>query len=516
MKSGSRRRGSHAAFRIAVLPFALVVLATGACRRGGEPAGTPPPAPATSRTDALFLAEAPAFVPEEAESELTAMGIARLYVVAATLGRDGRATLAPPPPSPLKRPIVLVLMGAEDAASALTGRGAQAGAEWARAVSRVLADSKSWGKVAGIHVHLWPSSEQAKDLAAALSALRKAVGGARVSVTLPAAGEPTAWKPLVGAADEALVFAFGRRPELGGRIVNDLPEETAQVFPIPFRLLVAFGSYGRAGDGNAFTGRILPDGKIDEFSGDRGLDYEFGQQVFSSEPGSVYTFKPRPGARSPLAADGGWARFQIPTMAECLRTLSSAGRWAAPGYLGRVFLVGGVPKDGYLVGYAAVRALLTGKPLEPRLSVEVANAGAGHGWIEVAVTSTNTGPTPTDLSHYNSYVQLRVEGGTVASVRPGDFDRYEQLTGEADGYKPTSSSRAVVCRLFENIFAPGEVDASGPIRIVGAHPHVFASWHLTMPDGKVNNGAEFEVPMAPPPPTHTAAPKTAPSRRRGR
>jgi hypothetical protein len=264
VNSGSRRRGSHAAIRIAAGLFALLVLATGACRRGGEPAGSPPPAPVTSRTDALFLAEAPAFVPEESESDLTAMGIARLYVVAATLGRDGRATPAPPPPSPLKRPIVLVLMGTEDAASALTGRGAEAGAEWARAISKVLADSKSWGKVAGVHVHLWPSSDQAKDLAAALSALKKAIGGARVSVTLPAAGEPTAWKPLVGAADEALVFAFGRRPELGGRIVNDLPEETAQVFPIPFRLLVAFGSYGRAGDGQTFAGRVLQDGKIDE------------------------------------------------------------------------------------------------------------------------------------------------------------------------------------------------------------------------------------------------------------
>ena len=511
MNSGSRRRGARAAFRTAVLPLALLVLASGACRRGGEPAGSPPPEPGSARTDALFLAEAPAFVPEEAESELTAMGIARLYVVAATLGRDGRATPAPPPPSPLKRPIVLVLMGGEDAASALTGRGAEAGAEWARAVSKVLADSKSWGRVAGVHVHLWPSSDQAKDLAAALSALKKSIGGARVSVTLPAAGEPTAWKPLVGAADEALVFAFGRRPELGGRIVNDMPEETAQAFPIPFRLLVAFGSYGRAGDGQTFAGRILQDGKIDQFSSDRGLDYEFGQQVLSSDPGSVYTFKPRPGARSSLTPDGGWARFQIPTMADCLRSLASAGRWAAPGYLGRVFLVGGVPKDGYLVGYPAVRALLTGKPLEPRLSLEVTNPGSGHGWVEVAVTSTNTGPTPTDLSHYNSWIQLRVEGGTVASVRAGDFDRYEQLTSEADGYKPTTSSRAVVCRLFENIFAPGEVDASGPIRIVGAHPRVFASWRLTMPDGKVNNGVEFEVPVRVES-THSAAPKTAPSR----
>ncbi len=497
MNSGSRRRGVFAAFRTGVsrpvLLGLLLALFSAGCRRPEAPAGTPPPTPGAGRSDALFLSEAPAFVPDESDADLAGMGITRLYVVAATLGRDGRATPAPPPPAPLRRPIVLVLMGAEDAASALTGRGAEAGAEWARAVSRILSDSNSWGRVVGVHVHIWPSPEQAKDLAAALSALKKAIGGAPVSVTIPAAGETTAWKPLAGAADEALVFAFGRRPELGGRIVSEMPEDNAKIFPIPFRLLVAFGSYGRAGDGASFGGRLLPDGKIDELSEDHGLDFEFGQQVFSSEPGTVYTFKPRPGSRSSLTADGGWARFQIPTMAEGLRSLAGAGRWAVPSYRGRVFLVGGVPKDGSLIGFPAVRALLTGRPLEPRLNVEVAHAGSGHGWIEVAVTSTNLGPTPTDLSHYNSWVQLRVEGGTVAAVRPGDFDRYEQLTSEADGYKPTTSNRAVVCRLFENLFAPGEVDVSGPIRIVGAHPHVFASWHLSLPDGKVSAAPEVEA-----------------------
>jgi hypothetical protein len=505
VKPRSRRRGGSAALRLAALFLPLLVFASG-CRRATEPATSPPPPPVPARGDALFLSEAPAFVPEEAESELGAMGVSRVYVVAATLGRDGRVALAPPPPAPLRRPIVLVLMGDEDAASALTGRGAALGAEWARAVAQVLANSRAWGSVAGVHVHLWPSPEQAKDVAAALSALKKALGGAPVSVTLPAAGEPLAWKPLAGAADEALVFAFGRRPELGGRIVSEMPEESARAFPIPFRLLVAFGSYGRAGDGQSFDGRMLRDGRIDELSEDHGLDFEFGQQVFSSDPGTVYTFKPRPGARSALAADGGWARFQIPTMAECLRLLTAAGRWSAPKYLGRVFLVGGVPKDGYLVGYPAVRALLTGKPLEPRLTLEVVPGDSGRGWAEVWVKSTNTGPTPTDLSHYNSWVQLRVEGGTVASVRPGDFDRYEQLTSEAEGSKPTTPNRAVVCRLFENMFAPGEVDASGPIRVVGAHPRVFASWHLTLPDGKVNNGVEFEIPV------NAAPPKMAPSR----
>jgi len=505
---GTRRRVGRAARRLAVLVVPLVLLASG-CRRAADPGAPPAPPPGPARGDALFLAEAPAFVPEDADGELTAMGVTRVYAVAATLGRDGRATLAPPPPAPFRRPIVLVLMGSEDASAALTGRGAAAGAEWARAVKEVLASSRAWGRVAGVHVHVWPSPGQVKDLAEALGTLKKALGGAPVSVTLPASGDPEVWKPLAGAADEALVFAFGRRPELGGLIVSDMPEESARAFPIPFRLLVAFGSYGRTGDGQVFGGRILQDGRIDDLSEDHGLDFEFGQQVLSSEPGTVYTFKPKPGGRSSLAADGGWARFQIPTMTECLRLLASASRWAAPQYLGRVFLVGGVPKDGYLVGYPAVRALLTGRPLGPRLTLEIAPGESGRGWSEVAVKSTNTGPTPTDLSHFNSWIQLRVEGGTVSSVRPGDFDRYEQLTSEAEGLRPTTSSRAVVCRLFENLFAPGEVDSSGPIRIVGARPRLFASWHLTAPDGKVNNGVEFEVPLA------LAAPsRPAPSRRR--
>ena len=319
--------------------------------------------------------------------------------------------------------------------------------------------------------------------------------------------QPEKWKPLAGAASEALVLAFGRRPELGGQIVSDWPEESARAFPLPFRLLVVFGGYGRAGDGRTFAGRILPDGKIDEFSKDHALDFDFGQ-VFSSEPGTVCIFKPRAGTRgSSLAADGGYARFQSLTTAEGLRFLTSAGRWSVPNLRGRVFLVEGVPKDGHLVGYPAVRALLTGKPLEPRLEVEAIPGESGRGYVELSVRATNAGPTPTDLSHYNNWIQIRVEGGTVALVKPGDFDRYEQLTSEADGYKLTSSSGAVVARLFENIFAPGERNQSGPIRVAGTHPRVFLSWHLTLPDGKVANGPEIEATPAAPAAAATAAPK---------
>jgi hypothetical protein len=443
-------------------------------------------------------------VPDDVDAELESMRVVRLYVPAATLTRSGAVAPLPPPPAPLKRPLVLIVLGEEGAAASVAGRGAAAGADWARTLAGVLADAKSWGRVEGVHFHLWPSPEQAKDLGAALAAVREALG-IPVSVTLPPSARPERWKPLAGAASEALVLAFGRRQELGGQIVSDWPEESAREFPLPFRLLVAFGGYGRTGDGTAFAGRVLPDGKIDELSEDRALDFDFGQ-VFSSEPGSVCTFKPRAGTKgSSLGPDGGGARFQYPTMVEGLRFLAGAGRWTTPKLLGRVFLLGGVPKDGYLVGYPAVRAILTGKPVDPRLVVEVLPGEGGPGHTEFAVRATNAGPTPTDLSHYNNWVQIRAEGGAVSTVKPGDFDRYEQLTSASEGYKLTSSSGAVVCRLFENIFAAGETNQSGAIRVSGPHPRVFLSWHLTLPDGKVTSGPEIEAALAAP----TAAPKRA-------
>ncbi|MEO8587542.1 MAG: hypothetical protein ABI584_15355 [Acidobacteriota bacterium] len=514
----SCRRGPSAAGRTtcrsvaACLPLALLVLATvgtASCRKP-ERAAPAVAVPATPRGDALFLAEAPAFVPDDVDAELEAMRVVRLYVPAATMDRSGAIAVLPPPPTPLKRPLVLTVLGEEGAATTVVGRGAAAGAEWARALSKILGDAKSWGRVEGVHFHIWPSPEHAKDLAAALAAVHQALA-VPVSVTLPPSKQPDRWKPLSGVASDALILAFGRRPELGGQIVSELPEEIAREFPLPFRLLVAFGGYGRTGDGTAFSGRLLPDGMIDRLSEDRALDFDFGQ-VFSSEPGTVCSFKPRAGVKgSTLAADGGHARFQFPTMGEGLRFLSAAGRWSIPNFRGRTFLVGGVPKDGYLVGYAAVRALLTGKPVEPRLVVEVIPGEAGHGHTEFTIRTTNAGPTPTDLSHYNSWVQVRVEGGTVSSVKPGDFDRYEQLTSAAEGHKPTSSSRAVVCRLFENIFVPGEANNAGPIRVAGAHPRVFLSWHLTLPDGKVTSGPEIEASLTAP--AAAAAPSPKPKHR---
>ena len=66
------------------------------------------------RGDSLFLAEAPAVVPDELSGELDVMGIRRLYVAAASLSSSGQVRSFPPPPNSIRRPVVLVLAAMKD------------------------------------------------------------------------------------------------------------------------------------------------------------------------------------------------------------------------------------------------------------------------------------------------------------------------------------------------------------------------------------------------------------------
>lgn len=480
-----------------------MVVATGAtaCRRGTV--GGSGASPESRTADALFLAAAPVWVPEENEPDLKAMGIGRLYVAAATLRRDGKIVPLPPPPTKLPRPAVLAVMAEPSAAGVLASGGGEAlGTAWAKALAPIVADAKAWADVVGVLLHLDPAPENAGSLAEAARALRSGLGGLPVSVTVRGTEPPSTWKPLAGAVDEVLLFSFGRRPELGDRLVTEISDETAREMPVPFRLLLAPGGFGRGGDGKSFTGRWIPDGEIRVLSQDPSLDFSFGQ-VLSEEAGSLYTFRLRPGARladSRLAADGGAARFQILSFSDAVRLLGLASRWGAKNLLGRTFLVEGIPRDPHLTGYVAVRELLEGKPLELKVEVDSKAGASGAGWTEFSIRASNLSHTPTDLSRLNNWIQARVEGGVISSVKIGDFDRFELLSSQAQGYRPVTLGQAVVARLFENLFAPGEVKETDSIRVSGARPKVFLSWHLTGPDGKIADGPETEAQLGTPGP----------------
>ena len=215
----------------------------------GRGASAPPP-----REDALFLAEAPAVVPEALASEFDAMGIRRLYVTAATLTGGGQVRPFPPPPNSIQRPVVLVLMGEPGAEAGLrTAQPELLGEAWANGAVKLVAEAKGWAQVTGVHLHLLPAPTDAPALAKALSVLKSRLKGLTVSVTLLPGAPEGAWDPLGGAADEALVFSFGRRPETADTFVREMSQEEAKAFPIPFRLLLVPGGYGVAGAGARLT-----------------------------------------------------------------------------------------------------------------------------------------------------------------------------------------------------------------------------------------------------------------------
>jgi len=491
---------------------ALVLTASGCGKgKGKEPGSTatsdgkPGAVAAGERGDALFLAAAPADVPELLDADLEAMGIKRFYIAAAKLGADGKITPLPPPP-PMKRSVIFTVMADPGAANQLNApNGDTVGNNWSRQLKPLLDEAKAWGSVVGVHIHILPTGAQATTLAAALKTLRKS-SGLPVSVTLPADVAPALWKPLSGSADEALVFSLGRRIETGDRLVGELTEASAKAFPIPFRLLVVLGGYGMAGKDGNFSGRRIPDGEIDTLSEDRGLDFDFAQ-VLSNEPGNNYKFKPRPGGdprKSSLAADGGYAKFQIVTFSDAVKHLSAAGRWIGAPLKGRAFLVDGLPKDGHLLGFPAVRAYLTAKPTDPKLLIEPGASTTGRGFTEFSLRVTNIAPTPTDLSHFNNWIQIRVEGGAVVSVKPGDFDRFELLSSTDERGKPAQTGKAVVARLFENLFAAEETNSAGPFRVVGVKPKAFVAYKLSLADGRTVEGPESELQLAPPAPAPKA------------
>jgi hypothetical protein len=405
-------------------------------------------------------------------------------------------------------------MGEPGAEALLAGKGDALAEGWSGPLRKIVTEARTWGNVVGIHLHILPSPSPTTVpiLADLLRGLKKTLD-LPVSVTLPAGASPEVWKPLVGAADEALVFGFGRRPETGDRMVSELVEANARSFPVPYRLLMVLGGYGRGGKEG--TGKRMVDGEIDRLSEDRNLDFDFGQ-VLSAEPGNIYKFKPRLGfERQPnlLAAQGGQAVFHILTLSDAVKVMSGVTRWGGPNYRGRVFVLDGVPRDGHLMGFPALRAILTGKGYEPRLTVEILPGAASRGGTDFSVRVTNAGPSPSELSHFNNVLKVRVEGGTILNVRPGDFDRFELTMPDADGGRPAPFGRAVVCRLFENFWAPEEVNTVGPLRVSGGRPKVFVSYKMSLPDGKVVDGPETEATLSAPPSEPKAKPKPAARKR---
>jgi hypothetical protein len=325
--------------------------------------------------------------------------------------------------------------------------------------------------------------------------------GLPVSITLAAGTPPKSMELLVGSVDELLILSFGRRPETGDQLAPEISEVEAKAIPLPFRVLIVPGGYGFAGNTPAPTaGRRLPDGDIDTLSEDRNLDFDFGQ-VLSTDPGTVYNFKPRQGIpvyRTNLAADGGYAQFRFLVIADLVRFLGTTRKWGDTNLQGRVFLIGGLPRDPHLIHFQTLKALLSGSTIDPVLNVSAAKSGSRGNEVSYILTVTNDSVASTGLSRLSNFVKIRVEGGVIAGVSAGDFDRFETLDSSETNPRPTPFGRATIVKLYENFFAPREANQTGALRIAGSRPKIYLSSQLSLTDGRTVEGKETEVGLSTP------------------
>ena len=175
--------------RLVALLLVLGAIGALSCRKG-EPLLGGKPSPAALREDALFLAEAPAIVPDELAPELDAMGIRRLFIAAGSVSAGGQVRPFPPPPNAIGLPVVLVLEAEPGAEAGLRGNPESLGGAWATGMKRIVDDAKAWARVTGVHLHLLPSPTDAPGLAKALATLKSRLPGLTVSISLLSGAPP--------------------------------------------------------------------------------------------------------------------------------------------------------------------------------------------------------------------------------------------------------------------------------------------------------------------------------------
>jgi len=158
-------------------------------------------------------------------------------------------------------------------------------------------------------------------------------------------------------------------------------------------------------------------------------------------------------------------------VSDLVRVLADAK--AAPG---KVFRLASLAGEDHLFGMKTLEALLLGRDLRPGLAFSLRQDGSG-----LTLLALNSTAAWSSLSRLNNWVDLRVDGARVLDVRPGMYDRFLFLDERG---RPVTPARARTVRLFENFLAPGETVSTGPIRVSGGGA-MFASAHLTLPDGKV-------------------------------
>ena len=392
------------------------------------------------------------------EPQLTRLGSAALFLAAGRVElQDGRWTLLPDaPPAHALGPVVLVLRAGEGLSRGFSGPGAPNGAAMGASLGPALAEAARagpYGRVVGVHLDLSFDSAGAGRYAELVTALRRSLPGAFVSISvraLPGTDEQRKQvAPLFAAADALVAFVFGAGPRVDPVAVDAAGRPWWAAYDTRAPGLV-FGADGQA------RGSV-PAGYLDALCGNPRVELE---NDLSSNDASITAFTLT--MRGPVRiggetlAAGDRVAFRVPSVGEMLFQLGSnlAGKRHA---LGRAILFDGAAEAERVFSLAALEDVLLGRSLTPMLEGGVQPAGRNA----VAVGLVNRSHQATVVSRVSNWIEVDVAPARPAEVQLGGFDRYEVY--DAAG-RAVSPGRATRVRLFETLISP--MEAVTPARIV--------------------------------------------------
>ena len=485
----------------AVLGAALLA---SACHKESAPARGADVARQPPKGDVIWLLDPSA--PGEAglSQQLSRLGSAALFLPAGRIDlADGRwALLRDAPPAHPLGAVVLVLRAGEGLAAGFQGQGAPDGAAIAASLGPVLAEavrSDSYGRVVGVHLDLPFDPAGAGRYAALVSALRKSVSGAFVSISVRALpkndDERKQVTPLFAAADALVAFVFGP----GLRVDPVAMDAVRRPWWAAYDTRASGTLFGPNGDARG----SVPASLLDALSGNPRVELE---NDLSANDASFTAFTLT--VRGPVKAEGltlapgDRIGFRIPSVSEMLFQLGSsmAGKHYA---LGRAILFEGAAEAERVFSLAAFEDVLLGRSLAPVLEGTVRPAGRNA----VAVELVNRSHQASVVSRVANWIEVDLAPARPAEVQLGGFDRYEVY--DAAG-RPVSPGRATRVRLFETLVAPAETVTPARIVVRGALPASCCRYRV---HAYAAAGPEVVSDWITPPPPPTPVPKKPATRK---
>lgn len=482
--NGRRRR---AARRLAAAALALAAAGCGGEDRPEKPAGS------ALWADAAVVAALPPGTLER----LREAGVRELFVPAGRLewsGGEPQLEVTLEAPLPRRAPVTLVVSGGAPPAEA----GERLGRELARL--RLAAEGRGLLAV-GVHLDLdLPSAAALEALAEAIEAARPELGeGLHLSARLdPERLDEPAAETLARAADFLVCPLYGQPPgeaeaEARWRL-DTVVERVRRLEELGGDYLVGVAILGAAYRLGADGGRLDATAAADlpALVRNRGLE-RTAERLLEGWDRRVLTFAVRGRTRAAgwdLAAGETLRAVQVQgrDLAELRRRLAEVG---GDHHLGELYWRAPRPEERLALPLPNLADALLGVPARAELTVELREPRRTAGGLAFRVALINAGESATDAADYGTnYVEVRVPGGSFASVAPGGFRRYAMIVDGREATDMQAFRGADAVRLFVTLVDTGEEVVSGPVVVRGgAAGTIEAGGRFLLP-----GGGEFVLP----------------------